>query len=244
MILVDSRIGSVDLVPHIRKVGVPCEVTTLEFGDAYCEGNGPKGKINIGIERKKLGDMLSCIEDARYSSHQRVGMMQMFDKSFLIIEGVWSPSFDGTLMEGRPRKNGPFWEPINYRSRRVAYSKLRRYLFSVSLSGVVVLYSGSPFQTAFDICEIFHYFSKPFASHTSMLDVQRLAIPALIESPSLCRKWASAITDVGVKFSMEAERIFGGSPIRLAKSEERDWLKIPRLSVKTAQRIIREINER
>src|ERR1700722_12533217 len=231
MILVDSRVGSIELLPLIKKIGVPCTKTVLEFGDAYFTGNGPKGEINIGVERKTLGDMLNCIDSNRYASHQRLGMAEMFDRSFLIIEGQWSPSIDGTLMEGRPKRGGNFWEPLKYRSNRVAYSKLRRYLFSVSLSGVVVLYSSSPFQTAYDICEIFHYFAKPFASHTSLLGIHRIEIPSLIEKPSLCRRWADSITDVGIKFGMEAERIFGRSPIRLANSTEEDWLRIPRLGV-------------
>src|SRR6266853_2289676 len=107
MILVDSRIGSCELIPHIRRACnnyIPVEETNLEFGDVCFEGNGSEGRIAIGIERKTLQDILNCIQDARYID-QRRGMLNLYQKSFLLIEGRWQPNYkDGTLMEGKPRR--------------------------------------------------------------------------------------------------------------------------------------------
>lgn len=242
MILVDSRIGSIEVLPYIKKHSIPCMEDNLEFGDFAFEGNGPKGKINIGIERKTLHDILHCIDDSRYTAHQLPGMAQTYDKSFLLIEGLWKPHEDGTLMEGF--RGGTSWGPLRYRSNRVMYSKLRRYLFSVSLSGVVVLYSRDIQQTATDICEVYHYFQKQWSNHTSLLELQKLAIPCMTGKPSLCLKWASDLSDIGVKLGMEAEKLFRRSPIRLATSQETDWLRIKGIGVPTARRIIEEINER
>lgn len=243
MVIVDSRIGSHELIPYIRKCGVVCEETNLEYGDAYFEGNGPNSRINIGFERKTLHDMLHSIDDNRYAAHQMPGMAQMYDKSFLIIEGLWKPHEDGTLMEGF--KGGSIWGQCKHGTNRVMYAKLRRYLYSIQLAGVVVIYTRDIFQTAYDICEAYHYFSKSWSGHTSLLELQKLAMPSLIgEKASICRQWASALTDVGTKFSLEAEKLFKSSPIKLATSNEVDWLRIPRIGVKLARNIIREINER
>src|ERR1035441_2653948 len=87
MIYVDSRVGSKELFPIIQRIGVPCELTKLEYADACFEGRGPNGTIAIGVERKTLNDFLTCIEDARYVSHQRPGMAMMYTKSFLCLEG-------------------------------------------------------------------------------------------------------------------------------------------------------------
>jgi ERCC4-type nuclease len=241
MILVDSRIGSSEVAPYIKKVGVAIEEVMLDFGDFCFEGNGPDGRITIGVERKRLHDMLNCIDDSRYASYQRPGMREVYDKSFLIVEGMWKPHEDGTLME---EFRGGVWGQCKYRSSRVMYAKLRRYLFSISLSGVVVLYTRDIVQTAYDLCELFHYFSKGWDKHTSLLEIQKLAIPDMNVRPSLCRKWASDLNDIGVKFSMEAERLFRRSAIKLATSSELDWLKIKGIGVPTARKIIREINER
>jgi len=248
MILVDYRSGAekqrdlttVDkLISHIRRIGISCDKGALEFADAAFEGNGPHGKIMIGIERKTLHDMLNCIDDSRYSAHQKVGMGQMYQVSILMLEGCWRPHDpEGWLMEGF--NGGTSWGFCKYRSSRTLYTKLFNYLLSVSMSGVLISQSRDLIHTAFNISSIYSYFQKPWESHTSMLEVQKLCIPDMRGKPTLVRKWASDIEDIGVKHSLQAEELFK-LPINLANSSEMDWLKLPRLGVKTARKIIKEI---
>lgn len=240
MIYIDGRTGSKELLPIFQRIGAPCEIAKpdLPFGDFAMDGNGPNGPITLGFERKTLHDMLACIEDSRYSAHQRPGMMKLYDKSFLIIEGCWKPHEDGTLMEGY--RAGSSWGQCKYRSRPTMYSKLRRYLISVSLSGVIVMYTRDMFQTAYDVTEHYHYFSKAWNKHTSLIETQKLAIPQLSGKPSLRRRWASELTDIGVKGSLEAERYFKSAQ-DLANSDAMDWMVLPGIGPKTATRIIKEI---
>lgn len=238
MILIDQRVGSKELLPYIKALSIPCELTHLEYGDVAFNGKGPKGEIAIGVERKTLHDVLACIEDARYSAHQRPGMIQMYDKSFLLIEGHWRQHEGGWLMEGF--SGGTNWGYCKTGSSRVMYSKLYRYLLSVSMSGVTVLHSRDLAQTAYNIGECYHWFSKKWENHTSLLEIQKLAIPAMDMQASLVRKAAAQITDVGAKFSLHAEKIFKNLH-KLGNSSEQDWLKIPRLGIGTAQQIVREI---
>ena len=49
MILVDSRIGSVELLPYIQRIGVPVDKTQLEYGDVCFEGNVKEGRALIGV---------------------------------------------------------------------------------------------------------------------------------------------------------------------------------------------------
>ena len=240
MILVDQRIGSNELAPLILKCGVKSELAQLEFADCCFEGHGPNGDISIGVERKTLGDMLNCIDDNRYAAHQRPGMAAMYARNFLIIEGIWAcgvpPFHTGILMTSR----GDSWYPFRYRSQRVMYSKLYRYLITISLSGVTVTYSRDLQHTAINICEIYHYFQKKWTDHTSLQEIQKLAIPQLVGEPSLVRKWAAQLNGVGVKYSLAAEKIFR-SGINLARAGEEEWLRVPGLGVRTAQQIVREI---
>lgn len=241
MILVDSRIGSVELCAPLTSLGLTVEKTALEFGDVAFEGQGPDGSILVGVERKRLHDMLSCIDDARYTGHQRIGMADLYRVSVLIVEGVWRPHDPQmTLMEGF---NGSGWRECRYRTQRVMYSKLRRYLFSVSLSGVLVLTSRDVFQTAADIHELYHYFQKGWHQHTSLLEMQKLNIPTLRRKPSLVRKWAADIEGVGVTLSERAERLFR-TPITLATADEVAWMQLPGVGAVTAQKIVREIQGR
>ena len=239
MILVSAE--SKELESLICARGVKVQREPLEFGDACFEGNGPHGPMLIGIERKRVHDFLNCIDDARYTGHQRIGMAQMYGASFLIIEGCWKPHDQSDLLMERP--NGrTSWAYCRPSGRNVMYSKLRRYLLSVSLSGVHVLYTYDITHTAIDIIQAFHYFQKDRSAHTSLLEMQKFNIPTLDRKPSLVRRWAADLDGVGVKISADAERAFK-KPILLATADEVDWVtRVPGIGVKTAQSIWRQIH--
>jgi ERCC4-type nuclease len=247
MILIDYRKGGEGkdkntpqlMVDTIKRLGVHSELSDLAFGDAAFEGRGPLGTISVGIERKTLHDILHCIDDARLSGHQLVGMRQMYTVRVVLLEGFWKPHDpEGWLMEGF--NGGTSWAYCRYGSQRTLYSKLYRYLISVSLSGAIVTYSRDLFQTCYNIHEWYHYFQKRWDGHTSLQELQKVNIPTLNFRPSLTRLWAHDVQGVGMKLSELAERHFK-TPIRLANADETEWLKVPGVGVKTAQNIVREI---
>lgn len=246
MILLDYREENetkkrarLDLKRHLQSLRVPVEQVTLEYGDAAFEMKGPEGPMMVGIERKGIHDMLNCIEDARLGGHQLVGMRENYDLSVLMVEGHWKPHDpSGVLMEGF--NNGMSWGFCKPRGAATLYSKLYRYLISVSLSGVIVTQTRDPWHTAFCIAEWWHYGQKEWDSHISLKQLHKVALPTLNGKPSLTRKWANAIESIGVKKSELAERRFR-SPLALANADETEWLKIPGIGVKTAQAIVAEI---
>lgn len=246
MILVDTPKGSkasqayrnqLELKTLIRAMGQVCEITPLSWGDAALDGNGPKGPICVGIEIKRLHDLLNCIDDGHLNK-QRVGMKGLYDKRYLLVEGFWRPREDGLMMESR---NGREWWICRPHGRPVMYSKVYRYLLSVELGGMSILYSQNLWHTAFNICEVFHYFQKRWSDHTSLLEIHHLAIPQLNFKPSLVHRWAHDLDGVGVKYSVEAARLFKKGRI-MANASEEDWMKIPGIGVKTARDIVRQIN--
>ncbi len=245
MILCDDRVGSKEMQPIISQLGIPCELSRLPYGDACFEGNGPKGLITVGIERKTLNDMLNCIEDARYAGHQLPGMMGLYSKSYLCLEGMWAPGngngFSGMLMQGF--RSGASWGPLKTQANRtVLYSKLYRYLMSISLAGVIVSQSHGVWHTAYNVCEMYQYFQKKWHQHTSLMEVQKLAIPVLTGKPSLALRWATNITDVGVIHGMEAERKFKTGR-EMANATEDEWMEIPGVGMATAKKVVKEIRE-
>ena len=244
IILVDSRVGSKELAPIIRKYGVECELTELPYADVAMEGCGPHGPITIGCERKTLNDLLCCIDDSRYAAHQRPGMLMMYTKSFLFLEGMWTygdgNGYEGLLMQGYRR--GQSWGPLRVKGGRTPlYSKLYRYLLSVSLSGVIITNSLDINHTAYNLCELWHFFQKPWHQHRSLMETQKLAIPSLNGKPSLVRRWAAELPGIGVEHSLDAERVFK-TGTGLALSTQAEWETIPGIGPKTAKKVVREIN--
>lgn len=261
MILVDGAHGSIELKGIIPRHGIACESAHLPFADACFEGNGPEGVVGIGVERKRLSDMLACVTDARYTGHQRVGMSKMYAFSLLVIEGLWKPDTrSGILLWGyeKPDYKVVWTQNPPDGGRPVMYRTLRRYLFSVQFSSsrVIILFSRDIAHTAFEIVELYHWFQKRWQDHKSMLAMHAgyhmggntwgkdyASIPTLMGEPNLVRKWAAQLDGVGVVKSADAARIFR-TPRLLANSDEMDWLKIPNVGVETAQRIIRQIGGR
>lgn len=246
MMLVDSRVGSKELLPLLLKLKIPAELGDLPYGDCSFEGNGPQGPITLGVERKTLNDLLNCIDDSRYSAHQRPGMAMLYNKSFLVLEGMWTygngNGYEGLLMQGFRR--GQSWGPLRMRGNRTTlYSKLYRYLLSISMMGVIITYTQDLAHTAYNLAEMYQYFQKPWGRHTSMLETQKLQIPSLTGRPSLVRRWASDLDGVGVEKSMAADRIFKNG-FDLALGDESDWLQIPGVGEKTAASIVKQIRGR
>jgi hypothetical protein len=112
MILVDYRQGSAELKEPLCKMGLPVEMqqTTLDFGDFAFVGRGAKGKeVTIGIEFKKVRELVAALRSQRLQGHQMVGMRNTYDTgydhSYLLIEGEVLYDSKGRLQrrEGRKR---------------------------------------------------------------------------------------------------------------------------------------------
>lgn len=246
MILVDPRDGarpgaSSQLVTYLRAQGVVADKATLEYGDVCFEGRGPQGSCLIGVERKTLHDMLTCIQDGRYNQ-QRIGMSRTYAYSFLALEGYWRPKEDGFLMEGF--QAGTSWGYCRPRGRNIAHAELYNYLVGVALSGVIITHSRDLQHTAINISNIFNYFQKKWNQHTSLLEIHKPKLPAMSlniqQFPTLTRRWAADIDGVGSKYSIEAEELFK-TPIRLATSDELDWVRIGNIGAATAKKIVKQI---
>jgi hypothetical protein len=98
MLFVDDRAGSSDLVPGLQRLGLPVTVKRLTSGDIMFTGRGERGApVVIGIEHKRLSDLIQSLNDGRLVGTQIPAMLAMFDRSHLIIEGDWQRETDGSV---------------------------------------------------------------------------------------------------------------------------------------------------
>lgn len=210
----------------------------------------------IGVERKKVLEALDCIDTGRLGGFQLPKMRNMYGFRFVVIEGVWRPNYLlGTIEREVSKSNGDvFWTSDLPGGKRVAYHKLRRYLFSLTMAGAHVLLTRDVGHTAYDICELYHWFQKAWNKHTSMNTLytghswdtqvkqseELVMIPTIDHRPSLTRLWAAGIEGIGVKMSADAERVFK-TPRELANADESDWMNVPGIGLKTASGIVKQI---
>jgi len=97
-LLVDDRAGSNTLIDALEKMGLPVETTRLDFGDVAFVGRGEGGaQVLIGLEHKKIPDLIQSLNDARLTGHQMPGMITAYDRSWLVIEGDWKHDAEGRV---------------------------------------------------------------------------------------------------------------------------------------------------
>ena len=253
-ILVDAAVGSFELQSLIQRQGIRCDKVHLDSADACFEGMGPEGQVLIGVERKKVQEALDCIDTGRLGGFQLPKMRRIYRFSFVIIEGVWKPDpRQGFLLREFVKDGKVFWGDQGF-GGRVMYHKLRRYLFSLTMAGAHVILTRDIVHTAYDICELYHWFQKDWRKHTSMetlytghaWDVQPkqseelVMIPTIDRRPSLPRLWGAGIDGIGVKLSADVERVFKTGR-QLANADEAEWMNVPGVGMKMAADIVGQI---
>lgn len=107
MLLVDNRDGSCELVEPLTARGLPVRSLRMPYGDLAWVGRGLKGcQVSIGVEFKKLGELVQSLRTERLQGHQMVGMRDEFDYCYLLVEGELMYDRQGTLTARGPRING------------------------------------------------------------------------------------------------------------------------------------------
>ena len=103
MILVDTREcekvkGSPGLYEDLKKMNLPLRLDKLDGGDLMFLGKGPNDtEVTIGVEFKKLRDLLSSLRDQRLQGHQLIEL-QVYDFRFLLVEGAYKHDDEGFVI--------------------------------------------------------------------------------------------------------------------------------------------------
>lgn len=220
MVLIDNREGSALMASHITG-SVLCR---LEYGDAMIIGNGPDGSVQIGVERKTIGDMVNSIDTGRLSGHQIPGLLSQYYHSYIIVEGMWTEGVSGELL----LRKGKSWKPISYGSRKYTAEGVWSYITSVEYqTGIDFRMSVSLKQTCRMIEQLDHWWGKEWDQHHSILAMHKPGPPsANLLPPSLLRRIVAELPGVGWKRSIDVEKYFGSIPVMLAASVK-EWKKVP-----------------
>lgn len=110
-LLVANESGSKELIEPLKRLGLPVEAVThqvLPFGDLAFMGRGEGGSpLYVGIELKKVQELVQSLISKRFQGHQLIGLTQDFDRRYLLIEGDFHHDDKGRAVVfrgvGRPR---------------------------------------------------------------------------------------------------------------------------------------------
>lgn len=147
--------------------GIGVVVERLEYGDCMFEGSGENGSCVVGVERKRLQDLVNSMVERRLSGSQLRGMYKTYDYIFLVAEGIWRRGKGGEIEELRGREWRPFFSAST--KRAVMYRQLAAYLTTLELrGGVRVRRTERASDTAALYVDLWHWFNdKDWAEHRS-----------------------------------------------------------------------------
>ena len=229
MITIDYREGSKELELPLKRMGVPVKVDYLAFGDVMFTGNGPEGLVLIGIEYKKLSDLLQSLNDGRLLGHQLPGMENAFDYQYLLVEGVYSCNSEGRIQILR----GTRW--VAHESK-MQYANLRGWLSTLSgIYGVRVLESPNLLSSAAQCASTWKWWQKAWNSHGCPVTVHSPSFKALL-MPTPRQKVAAQFPGVGSDKLISVEETFHSVREMVAAPQEQ-WLKVKGVGVGTFKKI-------
>ena len=234
MILVDPRAGSNELVQH-PPLDDPSTATLerLESGDAAFDGKGPKGLAWVGVEVKKVPDLLSSISTGRLQDKQIRGMLHDYDERWLLIVGQHRPGVDGMLQYMKKAKGQPArWARYQGGGRDYLYARLEAFLLTLQHAGVRVMRVATNREAAHWIGCLHSWWQKPWTEHRSLQahDMsQTVGAGGLVPDgdPHLRQvaKTLSTLPGLGGKRALAAARHFG-SIGRAIEADAGKWAEV------------------
>lgn len=255
MITVDRREGSSQLLPMLRKVGLPCELGTLAFGDVSFIGLGPEGcPVPVGVEVKSIRDVLSCMTDGRFAGHQLPGLVASYQQIWLLMEGQWRMGPTSGLLEVLSNKG--YWFEATVGQRRFMYRDLQTWLLTIQIKGGIQSASVSSYAEATTwISALYRWWTRTgtkeeaggYDTHKGHLALntagsERFRDRALLVRPSLLRRIAAELPGIGFDKSANVAAHFGCVEDLFCASEK-ELQKVPGIGKELSGRIWRALHE-
>lgn len=247
----DKGVGAL-LGPKFAVRSIPYRlVNNQPSSDFVFSGNGPDDLITIGIERKTLPDLIACMHSARLATKQIPKMLEWFDLSYLLVEGIYKAGAHGELLEFV--YGG--WRDV--RSGRVTYDQVANFLTTITVmtdNRIQLLWTPDAEQTAATVCAMYSWFQRPWGSHSSF-QAFHTAPPKrpIINQPTEemlrrgeitseewkawnCRLFSKEIRGIGWDLSEAVAKHFG-TVRKAVLASTKEWQEIPGIGPKLAKRV-------
>ena len=240
MITLDQSRGSGELLRYFTPFGIPTSLGNLvpTGGDAWFMGKGKDGEdLTIVVERKRISDLVDSMVTNRLKGFQLPLMQENYDKVYIIVEGMYRPGSDGSLLELR---HGT-WKTLG-----VMYRQVDNFMTSLGHHTDGVKRSSTPQETVCQIVNLYRYYtqvrSKRSAIYSPELGVVKPGQRVLtrVYKTTWPEKFAYILPGIDSK-TTEVARHFG--TIRRAVNAKPDeWKKIKGIGKVTAENIQRALD--
>jgi ERCC4-type nuclease len=195
---IDNRIGAKEL---FRYMDMPAKLQRLEFADAAFTGLGPGGEPRwVGIERKRIGDLVSSIDTGRLAGHQLIGLLNSYHEIYLLIEGIWRTGSNGEIQTYK----GKSWKPLIRKGNTTwTFKAVTKYINTLMVQqGIRVWITGNLGESGRYLSNLYHWWKMPWEKHTAINQLHKAPNPRdTLVKPSFLRRALAELEGVGWKRS-------------------------------------------
>lgn len=248
-IWIDSREGSKDLARYIR----PQSLVRLKHGlptDVMFSGNGPNNqRLVIGIEHKRIGDVLACIIDGRFAGTQ-LPLLTEFHFYWLFVEGLIRCNDDTGRLEIWYRGDWRTTDRAMIGSSKVwMWREFEGWLTTMEvIAGVKVRFFKNKQHSADAVVRLYHWWNaKDWDEHRSHIEIDDSHVTMGDKSDVfqfvIGRPGAHMVTAAAAETEFRSIR-------RAANASVEEWAELKigrvgkrkrRVGVKVAKRIVESI---
>lgn len=248
LIQLDPRAGSGDLKPLLEG-RVSLLFKQMDYADAAFDGFGPKGPVRVGVEIKKLDDILGSLTDERFTGHQLPGLLADYQVVYLLIEGTWRQGVQGQIQQLKLIKfiGGEKQQWCDARTRLTwsAFSRWRQTL--TWKCGVHFAYTNNRTETAQLLIDLAAWWAKPWSKHKAhqAFDPQVHLNPRrlLLVKPGMVGRMIKELPGIGFEKHRAVVRHFG-TVYNAVTAPQAEWEKIQGIGKLMAERIFKALRSK
>lgn len=241
MIYIDDRVGSIEMAPYFQshRSHPATTIKRLTAADFCFTGYGPDGPAVIGIERKRIKDMLSSIRTGRFSGEQLPKLLDFYEFPYLVVEGrVRTNHVNGVLEEFW----GKSWVPVKLGSQQFVAQELESFLSTIELhTRIRVHRTFDEHGTCEDVLALQHYFAKRWEKHHAHVALHTPPELATIGKAGTVRRVAAALKSIGWTRSAVVAAQFK-SVEEMVTATVKDWGKLDGFGKVLSVRVWKELH--
>jgi len=200
----------------------------------------------VACERKKIGDMASCVQTGRLLAQLQASAEVATDVFVVIVEGRYRRNPEDGLLEipvwgvnPRTMKRCEMWQPVK---PSMMFSRFDQYLTELQRdAGIIIKHTEDVRGTADVILALYQNFQTPADQHQSLKQMYKRPPPTVqLVKPSFTRRVAAELKSIGWDKSALVSARFN-SVEKMVVATEKDWADIPGIGKKLAKSAMAEL---
>jgi len=237
MIYIDNRVGSKELYPLFPPHSA--ELTHMEYADLMFTGHHVDGDVVVGVERKRIGDLINSMCSGRLGGHQIIGMLNSYHVCYIIVEGIFRANPQDGLLEVW-RRGG--WQAYTMGKRRFMARDVWCFLNTLEIvCGVHCYHCSRETDTVYWVMALAHWWAKEYGDHKSHLQPNTSGNGKVqLFKQSVVRRVAGQLDGIGWEKAKSIGEVYD-TVGELVMANEGELVKIGGIGKKLAKGIVEQL---